>query len=240
MSTTLDFMFAVFGLVFTFWPVFLTSALKGRGNLLRNLLFTWSFWAIIRVFLFFGPEPLQTSFLISEPLNTVLFFACGLVLLGIWYGQKLWQRGRLLRKAGDVHTAKDLLELSPREFEDMAVELFLAYGHKAKRTGKAGDHGVDVVVQTKKGEKCVVQCKRWKGRVGEPVVRDFYGVVMHEKADKGVVITSGTFSRPAQEWVKGKPIALYDGDKFVQLWRRTRAKQERAQLTPSSSDQPVD
>jgi restriction system protein len=66
--------------------------------------------------------------------------------------------------------------------------------------------------------------------VGEPVVRDFYGVVLHEKADKGIIIiTSGKFSRPAQEWAKGKPIALYDGEKFVQLWRRAQAKKAPAQ-----------
>ncbi len=227
--TTLQFLFTTFDFIFPFWPFLLLNAIRGRRNLLRNMLITWGFWAVIRVLLFFNPEPLKASLFIQEPLNTILFFACGIVLFGLHYGQKIWQRGQLLQKAGKVNTAKDLLDLSPREFEDMAVELFVAYGHEAKRTGAVGDHGVDVIVQTKNGEKCVVQCKRWKGYVGEPIVREFYGVVLHEKADKGIIITSGKFSRPAQEWAKGKPIALYDGDKFVQLWRRAQAKKAPAQ-----------
>lgn len=224
----LQLLFTTFDFIFPFWPFLLLNGIT-RRNILRNMLITWGFWAVVRVFLFFNPEPLKASFLIQEPLNTVLFFACGLLLFGLYFGQKLWRRGQLLQKTGKVNTAKDLLELSPREFEDMVVELFLAYGYEARRTGAVGDHGVDVVVQTKNGEKWVVQCKRWKGYVGEPIVRDFYGVVLHEKADKGMIITSGKFSRPAQEWAKGKPIALYDGERFVQAWRRVQAKKAPAQ-----------
>ncbi len=117
----------------------------------------------------------------------------------------------------------------------MTVELFLAYGHQAKRTGSVGDHGVDVVVHSKNGEKCVVQCKRWRGYVGEPVVRDFYGVMHHEKAERGFIITSGTFSRPAREWAKGKPITLYDGEKFLQLWRRAQHRKPRARDQKAAS-----
>lgn len=222
--TILQSLFTTFDFIFSFWPILLLNAIRGRRNLLRNMLITWSFWAVIRILLFFNPEPLKASLFIQEPLSTILFFACGILLVGLHYGWKIWQRGQLLQKTGKVTTAKDLLALSPREFEDMAVELFVAYGHDARRTGAVGDHGVDVIVKTKNGEKCVVQCKRWKGYVGEPVVRDFYGVVLHEKADKGIIISSGKFSRPAQEWARGKPIALYDGEKFVQLWRRAQAK----------------
>lgn len=81
-----------------------------------------------------------------------------------------------------------------------------------------------MVVETKKGETCIVQCKRWKGSVGEPVIRDFYGVLLHEKADRGAIVTSSTFSGPAREWARGKPIALYDGKKLIQLWKRAQAE----------------
>lgn len=226
---SLEFLFTVFDIAFPFWPFILLNAIRGRRNLIRNMFITWGFWAVVRILLFFNPKPLKFSLFIKEPLNTILFFACGVLLFALQYGEKLWQRGRLLQKAGKVNSPQDLLDLSPREFEDMVVELFTAYGHEAKRTGQVGDHGVDVIVQTKKGEKCVVQCKRWRGYVGEPVVRDFYGVVMHEKADKGIIITSGKFSRSAQEWAKGKPILLYDGEKFIELWRRAQARREPAQ-----------
>jgi restriction system protein len=109
----------------------------------------------------------------------------------------------------------------------MIVELYHRAGHQAKRTGATGDHGVDVVVEAKNGEKWVVQCKRWKGSVGEPVVRDFYGVVQHEKADKGILFTTGRYSTPAQQWAKGKPIALYDGNKLAELWSRSKLQPDQ-------------
>jgi restriction system protein len=102
----------------------------------------------------------------------------------------------------------------------MVAELYRSLGHQAKRTGSTGDHGVDVVVQARNGEKWIVQCKRWRGSVGEPVIRDFYGVLHHEKADHGAVITTGTFTPQAREWARGKLLHLYDGGEFLTIWER--------------------
>ncbi len=222
--TTLEFLFVTFDFLFPFWPFLVLNAIKGKRHILRDMLITWGFWAVVRVVLFFNPNPLSSSLFIPEPLNTVLFFVSGVVLAGLYFGKRVWQRKRLLWKAENVGASEELLELSPREFEEMVVELFSAYGHQAKRTGAVGDHGVDVVVETKEGEICIVQCKRWKGSVGEPVIRDFYGVLLHEKADHGAIVTSSTFSGPAREWARGKPIALYDGNKLIQLWKRVQAE----------------
>ncbi|MCS7001173.1 MAG: restriction endonuclease, partial [Candidatus Kapabacteria bacterium] len=117
----------------------------------------------------------------------------------------------------------DLLDLSPTEFENMVVELYSAMGHKAYRTGATGDHGIDIVVRASNGEKWVVQCKRWRGYVGEPVVRDFYGAMHHEKADKGAIITTGVFTPQARAWAKGKPITLLDGKEFFEYLKKARA-----------------
>ena len=90
------------------------------------------------------------------------------------------------------------------------------------------------MVKAKNGETWVIQCKRWRGTVGEPVVRDFYGVMQHEKAHRGILITSGRFSRPVLAWAKGKPLALYDGERFLELWQRTQAR-KKSQPTAASS-----
>ena len=219
-------LFAVLDLTFDLWPLMIVSAIRGRGNLVRNMLVAWCFWAVARIFLFFNPEPM-VSFLIPEPFSTILFFVTGAVLAGLQYGRKLWQRIKLRRKTGRVQSVEDLFELTPREFEEMVVELHQIFGHQAKRTGATGDHGVDVVVQTKQGEQCVIQCKRWRGSVGEPVIRDFYGAVHHEKADRGIIITTSKFTRPAREWAKGKPLSLYDGNEFMKLWKRAQAKRSK-------------
>ena len=87
-----------------------------------------------------------------------------------------------------------------------------------------GDHGIDVVVKDKNGLKLVIQCKRWKGKVGEPVIRDLYGAMMHEEADRAALITTGTFTQQAEEWVKGKPILLYDGNSFLKVVKKSQKK----------------
>jgi hypothetical protein len=225
--TITQVLFYMFDLLFDFWPVLVLSAIKGRRHLIRNLLVTWGFWAVVRVVLFFNPEPILASFLIPEPLNTVLFFVTGAVLVGLQCSLRLWQRTRLMGKAKKVNSVDDLRQLSPREFEDVVVETYAAFGHQAKRTGATGDHGVDVVVHTKAGEKHVVQCKRWRGNVGEPVVRDFYGVVHHEKADKGILITTGKFTSQARVWAAGKPMSLIDGGEFLEVWKRVQAKRNK-------------
>lgn len=175
---------------------------------------------------------------VHEPLNTILFACSGLILL---IGTLIWRRIKnknFQMKANSLRQIEDFLKLSPREFEDMIVELYTRAGHKAKRTGATGDHGVDVVVEAKNGEKWVVQCKRWKGSVGEPIVRDLYGVVQHEKADKGIIFTTGYFTASAQEWTKGKPITLYGGNKLVEIWSRAKARQDQMSQTSSSLVRP--
>lgn len=179
---------------------------------------------MVRVLLFFNPEPLDTGILFDEPLNTILFFTYGLLPTGLYVGQRLWKRGTLIRRVNRFRRPEDLLELSPNAFEELTAELLRAHGYKAKRTGAVGDHGVDVVAVSNRGEKYVVQCKRWRGYVRESVVRDLHGVIHHEKADKGMVVTSGKFSCAAREWAKGKPIILCDGEHFVRLWQRAQAE----------------
>ncbi|GIP45076.1 hypothetical protein J45TS6_35350 [Paenibacillus sp. J45TS6] len=60
----------------------------------------------------------------------------------------------------------------------------------------SGEGGVDIIAYSNaamfKG-KYLVQCKRWNSSVGEPAVRDLYGVVLSENANKGIIITNSSF-----------------------------------------------
>jgi restriction system protein len=226
----LDVLTYAFSFVFMCWPVIIISPLQRRRHILANMLLAWGLLVVVRVFLLFAPSRMPLFF-IPEPLNTILFFVAGAVLLTIRLGITFWQNKKFQQKADGANDTEDLLRLSPSEYEQMVVELYQAYGHQAKRTGAIGDHGVDVTVQTKSGEKWIVQCKRWRGTVGEPVVRDFYGVMQHEKADKGAIITAGKFTLQAREWAKGKPIYLYDGPKFLDAWKRAKAEKQNNQAT---------
>ena len=222
-TTVWEILVPALDLVFDVWPLMFVGALQGRRNRLRVLMAAWGIWAAFRLLLIFNPDPIG-SFLIPEPLNTVLFFVTGAVLLVVQLGIYLWKNKSFKRKTEGIQNVADLLELSPREFEDWIVGIYRALGHRAKRTGSRGDHGVDVVVKTQDGEKWVVQCKRWRGKVGEPVIRDFYGVIHHEKADQGAIVTTGQFTAPARRWAKGKPLFLYDGQALLETFQRVQAR----------------
>jgi HJR/Mrr/RecB family endonuclease len=217
----------VAALLFPLSPVIMKMPLTGRSRRRRSLpnaaqfLVVWVFLLFVRLSQGLLSEAVG-SFLIPEPLNTVLFAATGAVLLALIILPRVLGRRRLWAAPGDARHVDDLMSLSPREFEEMVVELYTALGHTARRTGAVGDHGVDVVVKAKNGEKWVVQCKRWRGNVGEPIVRDFYGVVHHEKADRGTLITSGGFTEQARAWAKGKPLTLVDGPQFMKYMKGAR------------------
>jgi HJR/Mrr/RecB family endonuclease len=216
-----DLLSTMFTFFFGLWPVLLVSMLDTGGrSLLATGIAGWIFLAIGRVYLVFKPSSVFTFRLLPEPWNTALFVVAGAALLGFKYGLRALRWGRSNRKMGQARAVDDLLDLSPREFEEMVVQLYRRKGHEAVRTGRPGDHGVDIVIEAGNGRKWIVQCKRWRGAVGEPVIRDFYGVLHHEKADAGAIVTTGTFTLQAREWARGKPIYLYDGREFLELWKR--------------------
>jgi len=209
----------VLGFIFAAWPLIVVAPLGWRrGDVLRGMTFAWVImflsWLMVR-----ATSTKPASFLIPEPLNSYVFFLTGAILIGIFVGRGVVRRGGIRRSADKARSPRDLLDVSPTQFEDMVVEVYRMRGAKAWRTGATGDHGVDVVVETPRGEKWVVQCKRWRGWVGEPQVRDFYGTMQHEKAHKGVLVTTGTFSNAARRWVQGKPLSLVDGKTFLKAWK---------------------
>ena len=87
-------------------------------------------------------------------------------------------------------------------------------GFSAHTTKASGDGGIDLIAyyhQPLLSGKYIIQCKRYAGSVGEPIIRDLYGVIMSERANKGILITTGRFTKSALNFAEGKPIELIDG-----------------------------
>jgi hypothetical protein len=114
-----------------------------------------------------------------------------------------------------------LMTLPPREFEMVVRNLFIQAGYQADTTPITGDQGVDLFLY-KGGLKAVVQCKRYKGTVGQPVVRDLYGSMLHYQASEAYLVTTGNISNPARDWAQGKPIHLIDGFELINFIREMR------------------
>jgi len=86
--------------------------------------------------------------------------------------------------------------------------------------GPAPDGGVDLMLD-RQGSRVVVQCKRWKSaQVGVTLIREFFGVTVAEKAERGIFVTTGTFTPDAVEFARGKPIELVPSTGYTE--RRTK------------------
>jgi restriction system protein len=91
-------------------------------------------------------------------------------------------------------------------------------------TGRSGDGGIDGIgvlqVNPFVSFKVLFQCKRYKDSVGAPVIRDFRGAMMG-RADKGIIMTTGTFTMDAKREARRDgvtPIELVDGEKLIDMF----------------------
>lgn len=89
-------------------------------------------------------------------------------------------------------------------------------------TGRTGDGGIDglgVYRMSLVSFPVFFQCKRYKGSVGSAAVRDFRGA-MAGRGDKGLLITTGTFTSEARAEATrdgAPPIDLIDGNRLCDL-----------------------
>ena len=117
-------------------------------------------------------------------------------------------------------TTLDVDNLSGVEFENVCQALVEKMGFTTQTTKASGDGGIDLIAynhQPLLSGKYIIQCKRYAGSVGEPIIRDLYGVVTSERANKGILMTTGHFTKSAVAFGEGKPIELIDGEKLKSL-----------------------
>lgn len=124
----------------------------------------------------------------------------------------------------DVLTGLDqrpnVMDLNPFEFEALVTNLFRKMGLEAKLTQSSRDGGVDCVAFDPRpvlGGKVVIQAKRYKNTVGVSAVRDLFGTMMNEGANKGILVTTAGYGPDAHAFAKDKPIELIDGSGLLYL-----------------------
>ena len=109
----------------------------------------------------------------------------------------------------------DFNKMDGYEFENYIASLLREIGFRVEETALSGDGRVDLIAYSDevmyKGEY-LVQCKRWDSNFGVSVVRDLYGVVLSNNANKGIIITNAFFTSQAIEFSEGKNMELVDGD----------------------------
>lgn len=117
-----------------------------------------------------------------------------------------------------------LLKLPPSGFERLSQRLLREAGFiQVVVTGSSGDGGIDgygtLQINPLVSFKVLFQCKRYAKSVSPSHVRDFRGA-MAGRADKGIIITTGTFTAEARREASRDgvpPIELIDGEKLVDM-----------------------
>jgi restriction system protein len=114
-----------------------------------------------------------------------------------------------------------LFELSPRDFERLVRRLYAAMGYEATLTPPGRDGGRDVIaVRAGAGqrEQVHIECKLYTLPVGVHTARSLLGVVSHERANKGILVTSSHFTRGARDLADSNPrLDLITGSELVVL-----------------------
>lgn len=112
--------------------------------------------------------------------------------------------------------------MEPSAFERLVQRLLRESGFiQVEVTGQSGDGGIDGKGIMRLGGllsfHVIFQCKRYRGPVTVSQVRDFRGAMVG-RADKGLLITTGNFTKDATREATrdGAPaIDLIDGDQLI-------------------------
>jgi restriction system protein len=119
--------------------------------------------------------------------------------------------------------------MEAESFERLCQRLLRESGFiQVEITGRSGDGGIDGRGVVKLGQiisfHVHFQCKRYRDSISSPLIRDFRGAMVG-RADKGIFITTGSFTRDArQEALRdgAPPLDLIDGDDLVKMLKTFR------------------
>lgn len=113
------------------------------------------------------------------------------------------------------------------DFEQLVAQLFewefVKEGVEVRVTRVSRDRGVDAVLfdpDPLRGGKYVLQAKRYTSPVDVAAVRDLYGTVVNESANRGILITTSSYGPDSYTFAKDKPISLVDGPNLLVMLRR--------------------
>ena len=161
------------------------------------------FWAIVIVALALYADPLVWLGLILGIL----------VPVSIWIA---WEGFAL----PEVRHLDYFLALTPAEFEHAVADLVVPLGYTDVRVvGGAADLGVDVLCRDRKGRKVAIQVKRYQpgNDISSSAVQTFMGGMVAHEADRGIIVTTSSFSGPARDLAENQDIQLIDGAELTRM-----------------------
>lgn len=119
-----------------------------------------------------------------------------------------------------------LINMNPYKFEALMIQLLAVMGYKGDEgqslvTQKSNDGGIDGIInQDPLGlQKVYIQVKRYapQNTVSRPEITSFSGAIKLRHADRGVFITTSSFTSGAEEAARALNITLVNGDMLTNL-----------------------
>jgi restriction system protein len=133
---------------------------------------------------------------------------------------------RQLRGSAAVDTDSRLADLRAMSWDEFSELISEAYRQRGYGVFAAERPGYDFML-TKGGTITLLQCRRWRvNQVGVGPVRDLARAVEREEASRGICISAGTFSAPAQQLVATEPVGLLSGEELAELVGPLRKKND--------------
>jgi len=140
---------------------------------------------------------------------------------------------QIAEQAGAVSTdyrerfLAQLIDMEPDAFERLSQRLLRESGFtQVIVTGRSGDGGIDgrgmLQINPLVSMRVMFQCKKYAGTVAPTQIRDFQGAITG-RADKGIIITTGTFSAEARREASrdgAPPIELIDRERLLDMFEK--------------------
>ena len=107
------------------------------------------------------------------------------------------------------------MDFSPQDFEDFISQLFRDNGYIVEQTKYSRDYGVDLIIK-KNGEHIAIQVKRYAkiNKVGVKDINQVLGGKNYYKCNKAIVITTSSFTKPAETLAQKTNVELWDWNKL--------------------------
>ncbi len=123
----------------------------------------------------------------------------------------------------EINSIPNLAEMEWDDFEHLVTNLFSLYFKEigeVKITRKSREGGIDGVIfdpDPIRGGKYLIQAKRYNDIVPPAAVRELNGAKDHEKATRGILITTGYFGPDSLTFATENNITLIDGNRLVYM-----------------------
>jgi restriction system protein len=99
----------------------------------------------------------------------------------------------------------DIQIIPPRKLEELVASIFREHFYcDVEMTKKTRDGGYDLVAINTEKQKMLVEVKRYRSdrKIGVSLIREMLGVLIYNNVSHGIIVTTSSFSLPAQEVVK--------------------------------------